>query len=96
MSELHHLSDFDLNRYHFDAIRGAELAMVEEHLLWCLDCASRAEKSCVSFDWKGAAKMDHISTEDLELYHLGRVSDAHTVTNIEQHISVESALTGWL
>jgi hypothetical protein len=31
--------------------------------------------------------MDHISTDDLERYHLGRVSDALSVTGIEQHIS---------
>jgi len=46
MTELHHISDSDLTRYHFDAIRGPELAMVEEHLLWCLHCADREEISC--------------------------------------------------
>jgi hypothetical protein len=49
MSELHHISDSDFVRYHFDTIRGPELAMVEEHLLWCIYCARREAKSCAMF-----------------------------------------------
>ena len=73
MAELHHISDSDLTRYHCDAIRGLELAMVEEHLLSCLYCAGREEKSCATSGRKGAATMNHISTDDLERFHLGRL-----------------------
>ena len=83
MAELHHISDADLTRYHFDAIRGPELAMVEEHLLWCLHCVHREEESCAEFGLKRAAIINHISTDDLERFHLGRLSDAHAVTEIE-------------
>jgi hypothetical protein len=41
MTQLHHISDGDFARYHFDVMRGLELAMVEEHLLWCLYCLGR-------------------------------------------------------
>src|SRR3954453_16106058 len=87
MEELHHISDSDLNRYHFDTIRGPELAMIEEHLRWCLHCAGREEISCAESGWKGTAEMEHVSTEDLERFHLGRVSDPQAVVSIEHHIS---------
>ena len=74
MNQLHHISDGDFDRYHFDAIRGLELAMVEEHLLWCSYCRGREEKSCSMFGWKRAAHMNHISTDDLELYQLGHMT----------------------
>jgi len=45
MNELHHISDCDFRRYHCDAIRGPELAMIEEHLLWCFHCQGREEKN---------------------------------------------------
>jgi len=83
MAERHHISDPDLTRYHFDAIRGSELAMVEEHLLWCLHCAHREEESCAAFGLKRAATMNHISTDVQERFHLGRLSDAQAVTEIE-------------
>jgi hypothetical protein len=85
MSELHHISDSDFVRYHFDTIRGPELAMVEEHLIWCVYCAGREAKSCAVFGWKGAALMDHVSTYDLELYHLRQLTDAQAIAAIEQH-----------
>jgi len=41
-----HVSDDDLERYHLGMIRDeAELAPVEQHLLACLECVQRAEKS---------------------------------------------------
>jgi hypothetical protein len=58
--------------------------MVEEHLLWCLHCVHREEESCAAFGRKKAAHMNHISTEDLERFLSGRVSDALAVTGIEQ------------
>jgi hypothetical protein len=43
-----HISDDDLERYYLGHIRGeAELAPLEEHLLSCPACVSRAEAS----DW---------------------------------------------
>jgi len=35
---LHHVSDHDLNRYSLVMITGQELALIKEHLRWCLDC----------------------------------------------------------
>ena len=86
MNDLHHISSDDLNRYHFDAIRGPELAMVEEHLLWCLYCLDREEA-----DLRGHRKrrvhLHHISTYDLELFHLRQMTDAPAIAEIEQHVS---------
>jgi hypothetical protein len=87
MSKLHHISDADLDRYHFDAIRGPELAMIEEHLLWCLHCVGREEKNLRNNREKKRAHVGHISTDDLELYHLGNMTDAMAIGGIEQHIS---------
>jgi len=53
MNELHHISDSDLTRYHCDAIRGPELAMVEEHLLSCLYFVHREEETSAAFGLKG-------------------------------------------
>jgi hypothetical protein len=87
MNYLYHLADLDLERYHCDVIKGPELAMVEEHLLWCLFCACREEKLCATSGRKGAATMDHVRTDDLELYHLGCTTDDEAVTCIERHLS---------
>lgn len=87
MSDLFHISDTDFDRYHFDAIRGPELAMIEEHLLGCFHCQRREEKFCATFGRKGTAMMDHVTTENLELFHLGRVTDALAIAEIEHHIS---------
>jgi hypothetical protein len=84
MNALHHISDSDFTRYHFDTIRGQELAIVEEHLLWCLECVRREEEICAELE---RAHMDHISIDDLELYHLGHIADASTIAGIEQHVS---------
>ena len=39
--ELHHITDSDLERYYLGTFQGMELAMLEEHLLWCLSYAHR-------------------------------------------------------
>jgi hypothetical protein len=44
MSQLHHLSDGDFDRYHFDAMGALEMDMVEEHLQWCSCCFGREAK----------------------------------------------------
>jgi hypothetical protein len=87
MSDLYHISDYDLDRYHCDSIRGPELAMIEEHLLSCVHCADREERLCAAFGCKGMVKMDHITTDDLERFQLGRIADAQAVIGIERHIS---------
>ena len=38
-----HISDDDLERYHLGMVKDdAELATIEEHLLWCLPCVEAA------------------------------------------------------
>jgi hypothetical protein len=38
----HHIHDHDLERYHLGMVKDeAELADVEEHLLWCSGCIDR-------------------------------------------------------
>jgi hypothetical protein len=40
----HHIDDHDLERYHLGMVKDeAELAALEEHLLWCGACVDRAE-----------------------------------------------------
>jgi hypothetical protein len=63
MSELHHISDCDLDRYHCEATTGPELAMLEEHLFWCVSCIGREEE----IREKGRSHVTHTSTDDLEL-----------------------------
>jgi hypothetical protein len=41
-----HISDHDLERHYLGMVTvEADLALIEEHLLWCSQCATRAEKS---------------------------------------------------
>jgi hypothetical protein len=43
---MEHICDHDLERYHLGMVRDeAELAAIEEHLLWCPICVDRAEES---------------------------------------------------
>ena len=43
---MEHISDHDLERYHLGMVKDeAELAVIEEHLLWCHICVDRAEES---------------------------------------------------
>ena len=38
---LHHISDSDLERYYTGTFEGMELALLDEHLLWCIFCCER-------------------------------------------------------
>jgi chorismate mutase len=52
-----HISDHDLERYHLGMVKDeAELAHLEEHLLWCEACVDRAEAAAQYVDTvRGAA-----------------------------------------
>jgi hypothetical protein len=39
--ERHHITDSNLERYYLGTFHGFELAMLEEHLLWCVPCGDR-------------------------------------------------------
>jgi hypothetical protein len=59
-----HVSDHDLERYHLQMILDeAELAPVEEHLLWCHFCVERGEKAAEFIDAlkAAAAEQDGLS-----------------------------------
>jgi hypothetical protein len=45
MNKPHHVSDHDQERYYFGMIHGPELAVIEEHLLWCRDCQRCLEQT---------------------------------------------------
>lgn len=43
---IEHISDHDLERYYLGIVTDeAELAPLEEHLLWCAWCVERAEQT---------------------------------------------------
>ena len=43
---MEHIADHDLERHHLGmVVDEAELAAVEEHLLWCHSCVERAAES---------------------------------------------------
>ena len=42
--EQHHISDPDLERYYIGTFQGIELAMLDEHLLWCVYCSHRLKE----------------------------------------------------
>jgi hypothetical protein len=51
-----HIDDHDLERYHLGMVKNeAELAALEEHLLWCGDCVDRAEATARYVDTVRAA-----------------------------------------
>lgn len=56
MTELHHISDSDFRRYQLGEIKGPELTMFKEHLLWCLPCLDRAEQNLRSGRQKKPAR----------------------------------------
>jgi hypothetical protein len=85
MSKPYHISAHDLNRYHFDAIRGPELAMIEEHLLWCHDCLDRAEAD-LRLRRDGQVYAEHISTDGLERYHLGQLEKG-ILMEVTEHLA---------
>jgi len=41
MSE-RHISEDQMEQYHMGHLRGSQLAVVEEHLLWCHHCIERS------------------------------------------------------
>jgi hypothetical protein len=56
-----HIDDHDLERYHLGKVRaGAELAALEEHLLWCGVCVERAEATAQYVDAVRAAACDSV------------------------------------
>jgi hypothetical protein len=51
-----HIDDHDLERYHLGMVKNeAELAALEEHLLWCGVCIDRAEVAAQYVDAVRAA-----------------------------------------
>ena len=51
-----HIDDHDLERYHLGMVKDeAELALLEEHLLWCGPCIDRAEAAALYVDTVRAA-----------------------------------------
>jgi hypothetical protein len=68
------------------SIQEPELAIIEEHLLWCHECLDRAEENLRSFRENGREHLGHISTENLERYHLGHLELAQVV-KINEHTS---------
>ena len=51
-----HIDDHDLERYHLGMVKNeAELAAMEEHLLWCGTCVDRAEATARYVDAVRAA-----------------------------------------
>jgi hypothetical protein len=51
-----HVCDHDLERYHLGMVKNeAELAAMEEHLLWCGTCVDRAEATARYVDAVRAA-----------------------------------------
>ena len=54
-----HIDDHDLERYHLGMVKdGAELAALEEHLLWCNACVDHAEATARYVDAVRAAACD--------------------------------------
>ena len=53
---MNHIADHDLERYHLGMVEDeADLAPLEEHLLWCSKCVERAEESADYVDALRAA-----------------------------------------
>ena len=54
-----HIGDHDLERYHLGMLKDeADLAALEEHLLWCGTCVDRAEAAAQYVDAVRAAACD--------------------------------------
>jgi hypothetical protein len=59
LAKLGHIGDHDLERYHLGMVNDeAELAALEEHLLWCGACVDRAEATARYVDAVRAAACD--------------------------------------
>ena len=56
-----HISDHDLERYYLGMVTDeAELAPLEEHLLWCSWCMERAKEAQNYVDAMRVASMDGV------------------------------------
>ena len=59
LAKLGHIGDHDLERYHLGMVKDeAELAALEEHLLWCSAWVDRAEATARYVDAVRAAACD--------------------------------------
>ena len=59
LAKLDHIDDHDLERYHLGMVKDeAELAALEEHLLWCGVCVDRAEATARYVDAVRAASCE--------------------------------------
>ena len=57
-----HISDYDLERYHLGMVKDeAELALLEEHLLWCPTCVKRAEENLLT-TWMRSGRESPLET----------------------------------
>ena len=45
-----HISDHDMERYHLGMVAGAELEVLEDHIIGCGDCADRATEAAAYVD----------------------------------------------
>jgi hypothetical protein len=88
MSERHHISDCDFDRYHFDAVRGLELAVIEEHLLWCFHCQRREEENLAQHpgETAGTSHGPHLDRRSGTL-QVGSHDRRPGPAGIEQHMS---------
>lgn len=74
----HHLTVSEFARYHRGEVREPELSAIEEHLAWCQECLDRAEENLRSNQTSGQEQEEHVTTEDLEDYHLGNLKFVHS------------------
>ena len=82
----YHLSSDDLNRYDLGHVRGQELAIIQEHRLWCQECLNRAVENLRSIRKNGREHMGHISMDNLERHHLGQMDTGPTL-DAAKHLS---------
>ena len=62
---MNHISDHDLERFHLGMVQDeAELALIEQHLLWCSRCIDAAEDAAQYVDIIRAAII--VGNVDLE------------------------------
>src|ERR1035437_1725856 len=62
LAKLGHIGDHDLERYHLGMVKDeAELAALEEHLLWCGACVDRAEATARYVDAVRAQRVTSLS-----------------------------------
>lgn len=47
---MNHISEHDLERFHLGMVDETELALIEQHLLWCSQCIDAAEDAAQYVD----------------------------------------------